>query len=46
MARGSFSNERPETQPDGRGKLKTPYHDGTTNFLLSPGAFMEKLAAI
>jgi len=48
MARGPLSNERLEIQSDGRVKLKlkTPWHDGTTHLLLSPGEFLEKLAAI
>jgi hypothetical protein len=48
MARSPLSNERLEIQSDGRVKLKlkTPWHDGTTHLLLTPGEFLEKLAAI
>lgn len=48
MARGPLSNERLEIQKDGNVKLrlKTPWGDGTTHLLFTPGEFIEKLAAL
>ena len=48
IARGPISNERLEILSDERVKLqlKTPWKDGTTHLLFTPGEFIEKLAAL
>ena len=48
IARGPLSNKRLEILTNERAKLqlKTPWSDGTTHLLFTPGEFIEKLSAL